>query len=48
MEGRCGSPVLTDDGDVVGLFRLMTNSGKAYYVSAEVLDGDGIEVKQQW
>lgn len=37
LDGSCGSPVVTQIGEVVGLFRFMTNNGKAYCVSVEVL-----------
>lgn len=45
LDGRsCGSPVFTETGEVVGLFRLMTNKGKAYCVSAEVLIETGYKL----
>lgn len=37
IDGSCGSPVVTEIGEVIGLFRFMTNNGKAYCVSVEVL-----------
>lgn len=37
LDGSCGSPVVTEIGEVIGLFRIMTNNGKAYCVSIEVL-----------
>lgn len=37
LDGSCGSPVVTEIGEVIGLFRFMTNNGKAYCVSVEVL-----------
>lgn len=37
LDGSCGSPELAEDGEAAGLFRFMTNSGKAYCVSVEML-----------
>lgn len=44
LDESCGSPVLTENGEVVGLFRFMTNNGKAYCVSAEVLVETGYKL----
>ena len=44
FDGSCGSPVFTETGEVVGLFRFMTNNGKAYCVSAEVLMETGYKL----
>lgn len=44
LEGSCGTPVLTDEGEVVGLFRFLTASGKAYCVSPEALIDMGLQL----
>ncbi len=44
LDESCGSPVFTETGEVVGLFRFMTNNGKAYCVSADVLVETGYKL----
>lgn len=44
LDGSCGGPVFTETGEVVSLFRFMTNNGKAYCVSAEVLMETGYKL----
>lgn len=44
LDGSCGSPVLTEEGEVVGLFRFLTTSGNAYCASVEVLMEIGMTI----
>lgn len=46
LEGSCGSPVLTKDGEVVGFFRFLAENGKGYCVSAEVLIDIGMSLSE--
>ena len=44
LDRSCGSPVVTEIGEVVGLLRFATPNGKAYCVSVEVLMETGYKL----
>lgn len=44
MDRSCGSPVITENGQVVSHLHFMTNSVKPYCVSVEVLMETGLKL----